>query len=91
MSTVVVVEIKRYGWSQKIIKKSFVIIGKSPYAKTLRLHDMRKRVLPHEKGARAWRISKCLCLRREMLQQYKDKFSVDNERFRTIREPSEIH
>jgi hypothetical protein len=52
MNTVVVVELKRYGWSQKIIKKSYIIIGKPPYAKTLRLSDMWKKVLPHEKGKR---------------------------------------
>jgi hypothetical protein len=50
MNTVVIVELKRFGWSQKIIKKSFVIIGRSPYAETLKLHGVWKKVLPYEKG-----------------------------------------
>ena len=50
MNTVVVVELKRYGWSQKIVKKSFVIIGRSPYAKALKQDGVWRKVLPHEKG-----------------------------------------
>lgn len=59
MSTVVIVEIKRYHWSEKIIKKTFTVIGTSPYAVALELCDTSKKVTRHEKGLRAWRISKC--------------------------------
>jgi len=60
MGTVVVVEIKRYHWSEKVIKKSFTITGKSPYAAALKLRDTSEKVSLHEKGSRAWRISKCI-------------------------------
>lgn len=52
MSTVIVVELRRLGWSQKIVKKSFVIEGKSPYAETIKLLEARKKVLPHKKCRR---------------------------------------
>jgi hypothetical protein len=65
MSTVVVVEIRRYHWSEKVIKKSFTIMGKSPYAETLKLCDTSQRVSLHEKGSRAWRISKCFAVTKQ--------------------------
>jgi hypothetical protein len=51
MNTIVVVELKRYGWSQKIVRKSFVIVGKPPYAKALKLRREWRKVLPHKNGA----------------------------------------
>jgi hypothetical protein len=65
MSAVVVVEIKRYHWSEKVVKKSFTIIGKSPYAAALKLRDTSERVSLHEKGSRAWRISKCFVVTKQ--------------------------
>lgn len=65
MSTVVVVEIKRYHWSEKVVKKSFTITGKSPYPAALKLHGTSERVSLHEKGSRAWKISKCFVVTKQ--------------------------
>jgi hypothetical protein len=52
MSTVIVVELRRLGWSQKIVKKSFIIEGRSPYAETIKLLEDCRKVLAHEKCRR---------------------------------------
>jgi hypothetical protein len=50
MSTIVVVELKRYGWRQKIVKKRFIIVGRAPYVETLKLHQVWRKALPSRKG-----------------------------------------
>lgn len=81
MSTVVIVEIQRYHWSEKVIKKSYTIIGASPYATALELHDTSEKVSPHEKGSRAWRISKCFhCVHEDKSPsslQHNEKSTID--------------
>lgn len=52
MNTITVVELKRYGWSQKIVKKSYAIVGRPPYAEALKLHEVWRKVLPNKKGRR---------------------------------------
>jgi hypothetical protein len=47
-NTIIIVELRRYGWSQKILRKSFVIIGSSPYVEALKLQEVWTRVLPHK-------------------------------------------
>jgi len=49
MSQVTIVDLKRYGWSQKIVKSSFVIEGKPPYVQTLNPKKVSKQVLPKKK------------------------------------------
>jgi hypothetical protein len=50
MNTVVTVELKRYGWRQKIIKNSFMIFGKTPYVELIRPEKLWKATLPRRNG-----------------------------------------
>lgn len=52
MNKVVIVELTRLGWSRKIVRKSFVVVGRSPYAKTLELQKVGKKVLRDKKTRR---------------------------------------
>jgi hypothetical protein len=36
MNTVAIVELKRDGWRQKVVKSSFVMFGKSPYVELIK-------------------------------------------------------
>ena len=63
MNTITVVELKRYGWSQKIIRKSYAIVGRPPYAKGLKLHEVWRKVMPRpNKKGRRRRNAENICL-----------------------------
>lgn len=49
MNTVAIIELKRYGWRQKIVKSSFVIVGKSPYVELIKPKKRWKKALPNRK------------------------------------------
>ena len=49
MNTVVIVELKRYGWRQKVVKSSFMIFGKSPYVELIKPKKLCKEALPNRK------------------------------------------
>jgi hypothetical protein len=49
MNTVVIIELKRYGWRQKIVKSSFMIFGKPPYVELIKPKKLRKTALPNRK------------------------------------------
>ena len=44
MNTVATIELKRYGWRQKIVKNSFVIFGKPPYVELIKPKKLEKGV-----------------------------------------------
>lgn len=50
MNTISIVELQRYGWSQKLVRKSCVIVGKPPYVEALKPLEVRKRVSPKRKS-----------------------------------------
>jgi hypothetical protein len=50
MNTVVIVELKRYGWRQKVVKSSFVMFGKSPHVELIKPKELLKKALPNRKG-----------------------------------------
>jgi hypothetical protein len=50
MSTVVVVELTRLGWSRKIVRKSFVVLGCPPYASSLKLQKVGRKVVRNKKS-----------------------------------------
>ena len=50
MSTVVVAELTRLGWSRKIVRKSFVVLGNPPYARTLKLEKVDRKVVRTKKS-----------------------------------------
>jgi hypothetical protein len=50
MNTITITEFKRHGWRKKIIKKLFIIHGKPPYVKTLKLRKVWTEAMPAEKG-----------------------------------------
>jgi hypothetical protein len=49
MNTVAIIELKRYGWRQKIVKSSFVIVVKSPYVELIKPKKLLKKALPNHK------------------------------------------
>jgi hypothetical protein len=49
MNTVTIIELKRYGWRQKIVKGSFVISGKPPYVELIKPKKLLKKALPNRK------------------------------------------
>jgi hypothetical protein len=51
--TIIIIELKRYGWSQKILRKSFVIMGSSPHVGALKLQEVWTRVLPHKSSGKS--------------------------------------
>jgi hypothetical protein len=50
MNKITIIEFKGYRWRKKIIKKLFVIHGKPPYVKALKLRKVWTEALPVEKG-----------------------------------------
>ena len=50
LNTIVIIELKRYGWRQKLVKSSFVISGKSPYVELIKPKKLWKKALPNRKG-----------------------------------------
>ena len=58
MNTVATIELKRYGWRQKIVKNSFVIFGKPPYVELIKPKKLRKTALPNRK--RKCFVGECL-------------------------------
>lgn len=50
LNTIVIIELKRYGWRQKVVKSSFVIFGKSPYVELIRPEKLWKATLPRRNG-----------------------------------------
>lgn len=49
LNTIVIIELKRYGWRQKVVKSSFVIFGKSPYVELIKPKKLWKKALPNRK------------------------------------------
>jgi len=46
MSAIAIVELKRQGWSQKMVKSFFVIHGESPYVESFKPKKVQEKVLP---------------------------------------------
>lgn len=46
MSAIAIVELKRHGWSQKMVKSFFVIHGESPYVESFKRKKVQEKVLP---------------------------------------------
>jgi rubredoxin len=49
MNAIAIVELKRYGWRQKIIKSFFVITGDPPYVESFKPKKTWKKVIPKRK------------------------------------------
>lgn len=49
MRAITVIELRRYGWRQKIVRRFFIIHGKSPYVKSVKPRETLSKVLRKKK------------------------------------------